>query len=317
MDDTSDTGDRDAGDQQAVTSDWLVEQFEANRGRLRAVAYRMLGSANEVDDALQESWLRLSRSDTGAIEHLGKWLTTVVARVCLDMLRSRKTRREDPLDETPLAEQIADAHAGRDPEGEALVADAVGPALLVVLDTLAPDERLAFVLHDIFDVPFDEIAPLVGRSPVAARQLASRARRRVRRQPLEEDEAAGPDVAAQRAVVEAFLAASRNGDFAALLAVLDPDVELRASEVAKRPHAPKSARGAEVVAQQMLGRAKALQVALVGDSVGAVYAVGDRALTACVFTLREGRIAAIEIVGDPQRLRQLHPQILSSAQGEV
>ena len=302
-------------DEQAATSQWLAERFEANRTRLHAVAYRMLGSASEADDALQESWLRLSRSDAGEIEHLGKWLTTVVARVCLDMLRSRNTRREDLLEEVPLAEQLAGSQAGLDPEDEALLADALGPALLVVLDTLNPDERLAFVLHDIFDVPFDEIAPLVGRTPTAARQLASRARRRVQRQPLEEDEALGTDLAAQRAVVEAFLAASRNGDFAALLAVLDPDVELRANEVAARPKAPKAARGAQAVAQQLLGRAAVLQVALVGGAVWAVWAHGGRVRGAFSFTIDEGRIVAIEIVGDPQRLSQLNPRILNEADG--
>lgn len=303
-------------DEQAATSQWLVEQFEVNRTRLHAVAYRMLGSANEADDAVQESWLRLNRSDAGEIEHLGKWLTTVVARVCLDMLRSRNTRREDPLDEAPLAERLAGSQAGRDPEVEALLADALGPALLVVLDTLSPAERLAFVLHDIFDVPFDEIAPLVGRTSIAARQLASRARRRVQRQPLkEEDEGPVVDLAAQRAVVEAFLAASRNGDFAALLAVLDPAVELRANEVAARALAPKDARGAQAVAQQMLGRAAALQVALVGDAVGAVWAHGGRARVAFAFTIDKGRIVAIEIVADPQRLSQLDPRILDEADG--
>ncbi|MGI8915556.1 MAG: sigma-70 family RNA polymerase sigma factor [Chloroflexota bacterium] len=293
----------------------LAHQFEEHRAHLRAVAYRMLGSASEADDALQESWLRLSRSGAGEIEHLGKWLTTVVARVCLDMLRARNTRREDPLDGAPLAEHLADSSIGRDPEDEALLADALGPALLVVLDTLSPVERLAFVLHDIFGVPFDEIAPLVGRTSTAARQLASRARRRVRRQPLEEDEALGADLAAQRVVVEAFLAASRNGDFAALLAVLDPHVELRANEVAARARAPKEARGAQAVAQQFLGRAKPLQVALVGGAAGAVWAAGGRVRVAFSFTIDEGRIVAIEIVANPQRLSQLRPQILNEADG--
>lgn len=306
---------QDEQDEQAATSQWLAEQFEANRTRLRAVAYRMLGSASEADDALQESWLRLSRSDAGEIEHLGKWLTTVVARICLDMLRSRSTRREDPLEEAPLAEQLADARTGHDPEYEMLLADALGSALLVVLDTLNPDERLAFVLHDIFDVPFDEIAPLVGRTPTAARQLASRARRRVRRQPLEDDEAPGADLTAQRAVVEAFLAASRNGDFAALLAVLDPDVELRANDVAARPHAPGNARGAHAVAQQLLGRATVLRVALIGDGVGAVYAPGGRALVAFALTIAGERVVAIEIVADPRRLSQLNPRMLDEADG--
>lgn len=295
--------------------DVLARQFEERRAHLRAVAERMLGSKGEADDALQESWLRLIRSDAGAIEHMGKWLTTVVARVCLDMLRSRNRRREDPLDEAPLAEQLGDLPTERNPEDETLLADALGPALLVVLDTLSPVERLSFVLHDIFDVPFDEIAPIVGRTPVAARQLASRARRRVRRQPLEENEAPVTDLAAQRAVVEAFLAASRNGDFAALVAVLDPDVELRTNEVAARAQAPRSARGARAVAEQLVGRAKALQMALVGEQVGAVYATGGRVHVAFTFTMKAGRIVAIEAVADRKRLSQLNPRILDPADG--
>jgi RNA polymerase sigma-70 factor, ECF subfamily len=300
--------------------DLLASQFEEHRARLRAVAERMLSSSSEADDALQESWLRLRRSDASEIEHLGKWLTTVVARVCLDMLRSRTTRREDPLDEAPLdeaplAEYVADSPAERNPEDEALLADALGPALLVVLDTLSPVERLAFVLHDIFDVPFDEIAPIVGRTPTAARQLASRARRRVRRQPQEEDEALSADLMAQRAVVEAFLAAARNGDFAALLAVLDPDVELHATGVAARPQAPKDARGAEAVAQQLMGRASVLQPALIGGAVGAVFVLRGRVLGAFTFAIDKGRIVAIEVVGDPQRLRQLNPRVLDAGDG--
>ncbi|HEX6817804.1 MAG TPA: sigma-70 family RNA polymerase sigma factor [Ktedonobacterales bacterium] len=302
----------DEMDEHATTSEWLGEQFEANRGHLRAVAYRMLGSASEADDAVQESWLRLSRVDADEIEHLGKWLTTVVARVCLDMLRSRTARREDPLDEAPAAEQLVDSQDGHEPEEEALMADALGPALLVVLETLNPSERLAFVLHDIFDVPFDEIAPIVGRTPTAARQLASRARRRVQGQ-AQEDDALGTDLEAQRAVVEAFLAASRNGDFAALLAVLDPNVELRAGEVATRPLAPKEARGAEAVAQQMLGRATGLKVALVGGAVGAVWAPRGKVGSAFAFTIVGGKITAIDIVLDPSRLRQLNPRILTDA----
>jgi RNA polymerase sigma-70 factor (ECF subfamily) len=290
--------------------DWLAEQFEANRSHLRAVAYRMLGSLAEADDAVQESWLRLSRVDTSSVKNLGGWLTTVVARVCLDMLRSRESRREEPLDAQQSSGPITSREGEIDPEQEALLADAVGLALLVVLDTLNPAERLAFVLHDLFDVPFEEIAPIVGRTPTAVRQLASRARRRVQRQPLEDGVAPGADLAAQRAVVEAFLAASRNGDFAALLAVLDPDVELRANEVAARTQAPRSARGAQAVAQQLLGTAKALRVALVGSAVGAVYAPGRRVLVAVAFTIVEGHIVAIDIIEDPQRLSQLNPQIL-------
>jgi RNA polymerase sigma-70 factor, ECF subfamily len=290
-------------------NDVLAQQFEEHRGHLRAVAYRMLGSASEADDAVQEAWLRLSRSDAGEIANLGGWLTTVVARVCLDLLRSHEARREEPLD-THVPDGIASHEDGIDPEQQALLADSVGLALLVVLDTLNPAERLAFVLHDLFDVPFEEIAPIVGRSPAAARQLASRARRRVRRQPPEDDEAPDTDLAAQRAVVDAFLAASRDGDFPALVAVLDPDVELRANEVAARAQAPRAARGAEAVAQQLLGRAKALRVALVGGAVGAVYAPGRRVVVAFAMTIVEGRIAAIEIISDPQRLSQLNPRIL-------
>src|SRR5205807_1468412 len=206
--------------------DWLAERFEAHRAHVRAMAYRMLGSMPEAEDAVQEAWLRLSRSDTGEIENLGGWLRTVVARVCLDMLRSRRSRREEPL-ETHQPESAADDAHRIDPEEETLLAESVGLALLVVLDTLAPAERLAFVLHDMFAVPFDEIAPIVGRSPAAARQLASRARRRV-----QGATAGGADVERRRAVVDAFLAASRGGDFAALLALLDPDIELRADAAA-------------------------------------------------------------------------------------
>ncbi len=290
-------------------NDLLAQQFEEHRGHLRAVAYRMLGSASEADDAVQEAWLRLSRSDSGEIANLGGWLTTVVARVCLDLLRSHEARREEPLDAS-APDGITTGGDSVDPEQQALLADSVGLALLVVLDTLNPAERLVFVLHDLFDVPFEEIAPIVGRSPTAARQLASRARRRVRRQPWGDGETPGTDLAAQRAVVEAFLAASRDGDFPALLAVLDPDVELRANEVAARAQAPRAAHGAQAVAQQLLGRAKALRVALVGGAVGAVYAPGRRVVVAFAFTIVEGRIAAIEIVGDPQRLSQLNPRIL-------
>src|SRR2546425_2625449 len=214
--------------------EWLAEEFEANRTRLRAVAYRMLGSLSEADDAVQESWLHLSRSGTIGVENLGGWLTTVVARVCLDMLRSRKSRREEYLS-AHMPEQIVSGEAGTDPEHEALLADSVGPALLLVLETLAPAERLAFVLHDMFAVPFDEIAPIVGRSPAAARQLASRARRRV------QGAATVPetDRVRQREGVDAFLAASRGGDFDALLAVLDPDVVLRADPAAVRAGASR------------------------------------------------------------------------------
>src|SRR5207245_6606879 len=219
--------------------EWLAEQFEAYRTHLRAVAYRMLGSVSEADDAVQESWLRLSRSDTSGVENLGGWLTTVVARVCLDMPRSRETRREEPL-AMHVPDPIVSREDGIDPEHEALLADSVGLALLVVLNTLNPAERLAFVLHDLFAVPFDEIAPIVGRSPTATRQLASRARRRVQGAATASD----VDLTPQREVVDAFLAASRGGDFEALLAVLDPDVVLRADQTAVHMGTSEEVRGA-------------------------------------------------------------------------
>src|SRR3989442_1073905 len=224
--------------------EWLAKEFEANRTRLRAVAYRMLGSLSEADDAVQESWLHLSRSGTSGVENLGGWLTTVVARVCLDMLRSRRSRREESLS-AHLPEQIVSGEAGTDPEHEALLADSVGPALLLVLETLQPAERLAFVLHDMFAVPFEEIAAIVDKTPAAARQLASRARRRVQGAEAVPD----PDLNRQREVVRAFSAASRGGDFAGLVAVLDPDVVLRA-DYGNLPAGLKLVRGAEAVAKQ-------------------------------------------------------------------
>src|SRR6266849_2628282 len=230
--------------------EWLAEQFEAERPHLRAVAYRMLGDLTEAEDAVQESWLHLSRSDTSGVENLGGWLTTVVARVCLDMLRSRTSRREEPLG-AHVPDPIVSREGGIDPEHEALLADSVGLALLVVLETLAPAERLAFVLHDMFAVPFDEIAPIVGRSETAARQLASRARRRVRGAATVPD----ADLTRSRAVVDAFLAASREGRFDALLAVLDPDVVFRADRAAVLAGASREVRGAPAVARQFSGRA--------------------------------------------------------------
>ena len=231
--------------------DWLAEQFEANRSHLQAVAYRMLGSLSEADDAVQESWLHLSRSGTSGVENLGGWLTTVVARICLNMLRSRSSRREEPL-EVSVPEPITSQQGGIDPEQEALLADAVGLALLVVLNTLSPAERLAFVLHDVFAMPFDEIAPIVERSPTATRQLASRARRRVRGAATVKD----ADLTYQREVVDAFLAASRAGNFDALLAVLNPDVVFRADLTAVPAGASREVRGALAVARQFSGRAQ-------------------------------------------------------------
>jgi RNA polymerase sigma factor (sigma-70 family) len=285
--------------------EWLAERFEQHRPRLRAVAYRMLGSAGEADDAVQEAWLRLSRADPAAVENLGGWLTTVVARVSLDQLRSRRARREEPAG-GQLPDQVADHGQGADPEGEALVADAVGPALLVVLETLAPAERIAFVLHDLFAVPFDEIAPVVGRSPAAARQLASRARRRV------QGATAGGEVdpARQRAVVDAFLAAARGGDLQALLALLDPEVVLRADPAAVQAGAAGEVRGAAAVAGTFSGRARVARPALVDGSPGAVWAPGGRPRVVFAFTVAGARIVRIDLLADPERLRALDLTIL-------
>ena len=279
--------------------DSRVERFEENRNHLRAVAYRMLGSRAEADDAVQEVWLRLSRSDTREVGNLRGWLTTVVARVCLDMLRSRRSRREQTLDDVP--EQAGGREDGIDTEHDALLADSVGLALLVVLETLAPAERIAFVLHDMFDLPFDEIAPIVGRSPAAARQLASRARRRV------QGSATVPaaDRRRQRAVVAAFLEASRGGDFGALLAVLDPDVVLRADRTAVQMGAPPEARGAAIVAETFSKRAQAAQPATVNGAAGLAWAPGGRPRAVVSFTFARGKIATIDLVADEERLRQL------------
>jgi len=278
---------------------WLAKRFEENRAHLGAVAYRMLGSLSEADDAVQESWLRLSRSDASGIQNLGGWLTTVVARVCLDMLRSRKSRAEESLGARVTEPVTADEGIG--PEGEALLADSIGPALLIVLETLAPAERVAFVLHDMFAVPFDEVASIVGRSAVAARQLASRARRRVR------GAAQGPgvDLTRQREVVAAFLAASREGNFAALLAVLDPDVVLRADSAAVLMGASGEVRGAPAVADTFKGRAQAAQAALVNGAAGAAWAPGGRPRVVFGFKILRGKIVEINLLADPDRLRQL------------
>jgi RNA polymerase sigma-70 factor (ECF subfamily) len=287
--------------------DWLAERFEEHRAHLRAVAYRMLGSQSEADDAVQESWIRLSRSDTESVENLGGWLTTVVARVCLNMLRSRKSRREDPLgdDEPEAVSRRAD---GPDPEREAILADSVGPALLVVLETLAPAERLAYVLHDMFAVPFDEIADIVGRSPAAARQLASRARRRVQGAAS----VPGGDRTRQREIVDAFLAASRGGDFDALLTLLDPEVVLHADAAAVDAGAPGEVRGAAAVAETFSGRARAAQPALLGGSVGLVWAPGGQPRVAFAFTISGGKVAEIEMVADAGSLEQLDVAILEA-----
>lgn len=298
---------------------WLSERFEAHRTRLRAVAYRMLGSPSEADDAVQESWIRLSRSDISGVQNLGGWLTTVVARVSLDMLRSRASRREQPIDDG-LPEQMVSPAEGIDPEREALLADSIGPALLVVLDTLAPAERLAFVLHDTFGVPFDEVAPILGRSPNAVKQLASRARRRV--QGVEPGPNADPS--RQRQIVDAFLAASRNGDFEALLAVLDPDVVLRADALATPalrrldsaiprvaiPGGSSETRGALAVAGTFARRGNTAQLALINGVAGSVWAPGGRARVAYSFTIAGGKIVGIDMIGEPAHLQALDVTIL-------
>jgi RNA polymerase sigma factor (sigma-70 family) len=289
--------------------DWLAQRFEEHRPHLRGVAYRMLGSLSDADDAVQEAWLRLSRSDPSGVENLGGWLTTVVARVCLNLLRSRKSRREESLDaQVPAPNLSRDNGIGAD--HEVLLADSVGLALLVVLETLTPAERVAFVLHDMFDLPFEEIAPIVGRSPTAARQLASRARRRV------QGAAAVPDadLARQRTVVDAFLAASREGDFEALVAVLDPDVVLRADRTVLPPGAPREVRGAAVVARRALassGRARFAQPALVNGAVGVVVAPRGRLFIVLGLTVSRGRIVEIDVVADPARLRRVDLGVLS------
>ena len=279
--------------------DWLAERFEENRPHLRAVAYRMLGSSAEADDAVQETWLRLSRAGVGGVENLGGWLTTIVARVSLNMLRSRTLRREEPMDPPPTGQPVAPPPNGTDPEHEAVLADSVGLALLVVLDTLTPAERLAFVLHDMFAVPFEEIAPIVERSPVATRQLASRARRRVQE--------AGPgdppgEISRRREVVAAFLAASREGDFDALLTMLDPDIVLRADTAAAQMGADAEAIGPRAVAGIFSGRAKALRPALIDGAPGAVWTYRGETRVVFAFTFTGGTITAIEQIADPERI---------------
>ncbi|WP_260635324.1 RNA polymerase sigma factor SigJ [Streptomyces angustmyceticus] len=288
--------------------EWLAERFEEHRGHLRAVAYRMLGSVSEADDAVQEAWLRLSRSGADGVANLGGWLTTVVGRVCLDQLRTRTARREDPLG-VRVPEPVVSPADAAGPEQEALLADSVGLALLVVLETLTPAERLAFVLHDLFAVPFDEIAPLVGRTPVAARQLASRARRRVQGTAP----AADTDRARQREVVDAFLAASRGGDFEALLAVLDPDVVLRADAGDAPEGVSKLVRGARAVVEQALAFSRVAafaRPALVNGAPGLVTARGGRPFSVMGFTVAHGRIVEINILADPARLSGLDLTLL-------
>ncbi len=273
--------------------EWLAQRFDAHRAHMQAVAFRLLGSTTEAEDAVQEAWLRVSRAGAGGVENLGGWLTTVVSRVCLNMLEARRSRREDPLD--PHApEPGGRAVGGPDPEQDALLADAVGPALLVVLETLDPAERLAFVLHDVFGVPFDEIATIVGRSPVAARQLAT-------------------EHASQRAIVEAFLTAARNGDFSALLVLLDPEVVLRADRtVSTRPRAqlPEEVRGATAVARSFAGRAQGVQPALIDGAVGAVWVAGGQPRGVFDFTIVAGKIVAIDVLADPAQLQELDVRML-------
>jgi RNA polymerase sigma factor (sigma-70 family) len=291
--------------------DWLAQRFESDRPHLRAVGYRMLGSLSEADDAVQEAWLRLSRADTSGVQNLSGWLTTVVARVCLDMLRARRSRREDTFG-ARVPEPIVSREGGLDPEHEALLADSVGLALLVVLETLDPAERLAFVLHDMFAVPYDEIAPIVDRSPAAARQLASRARRRVQGATPVPD----ADLVLQRQVVDAFLAATRAGDFQALLAVLDPDVVLRADVGAGRPGMSRVIRGAPEVAREAMGYGRSLagfaQPALVNGAAGVVVAPHGRPFSVLGFTVTQGRIVEIDILVDPERLRRLDLDVLDN-----
>jgi RNA polymerase sigma factor (sigma-70 family) len=285
--------------------DWLADRFEEHRSHLRAVAYRMLGSANDADDAVQEAWIRLSRSDSGAVENLGGWLTTVVARVALDMLRSRASRREEPRGDM-LVVHTDDAISGGEPERAAELADALGPAMLVLLETLSPTERIAFVLHDMFAVPFDEIAPIVGRSPAATRQLASRARRRVQGV----DAVAPHDRNRARRIVEAFLAASRNGDFGALIALLDPDVVLSADADAVRVGASTLVRGADAVAQTFSGRARAARLALIDGQPGAVWAHAGKPRVVFSFRVDDNKITAIELLANAARLNELDVVVL-------
>ncbi len=282
---------------------WLAERFEADRPHLRGVAYRMLGSLTDADDAVQETWIRLSRTDTRQVENLRAWLTTVVARVCLNMLRARRTRPEASL--THLPDPVVSPESGVDPEQEALLGDSVGLALFVVLDALTPAERVSFVLHDVFGLPFDEIAPIVGRSPAASRQLASRARRRVRGAPVPD-----VDLAGQWTVVDAFLAAARAGDFERLIAVLDPDVVLRSDGGPTRPQLVSQIRGATTVATQAMTfrrfAADAKRVLVNGVPGGVAWGPDGRPFAVLSFTVRGGRIVAIQVLVDPDRLQGLH-----------
>jgi RNA polymerase sigma factor (sigma-70 family) len=286
-------------------AEWLARRFDENRAHLRTVAYRILGSQSDAEDAVQESWLRLSRSDAGAVENLGGWLTTVVARIALNMLRSRTARREEPQG-THLPDELAGPSVSARPEDEALLAESVGPALLVVLDALEPAERVAFVLHDVFAVPFAEIAPVVGRSVEATRQLASRARRRVQGA----DGSVPGDQVLERQIVGAFLAASRSGSFDALMALLDPDVALRADDATVRMGADLEVLGAPAVARTFAGRAQAARLALVDGVPGAVWFVGGQPRVVFRFHVTEARIRAIDMVSDPATLQDFELEML-------
>ena len=297
-------------------NEWLADRFEEHRGHLRAVAYRMLGSLTDADDAVQDAWLRLSRSRAGEIENLGGWLTTIVARVCLNMLRARTTRREESFG-VHVPDLVISPDGELQPEEEALLAESVGLALLVVLETLAPAERLAFVLHDLFELPFEEIAPLVGRTPAAARQLASRARRRVKGANIP---TLDPDLARQRAVVDAFFVATREGEFDALVALLDPDVVLRIDAGTRHPAASMVLHGAAAVARQTLrGVASSLarpavhlRPVLVNGAAGVVVTVGGQPMTVMSFTVAEGKIVEIDAIADPERVRRIAAAVLTA-----
>jgi RNA polymerase sigma factor (sigma-70 family) len=291
-------------------NEWLAERFEEHRGQLRAVAYRMLGSLSEADDAVQDAWVRIHRAGADDVENLGGWLTTIVARVCLNALRSRRQRREESLEDR-LPDPIISSEDAPHPEDEALLADSVGLALQVVLETLTPAERLAFVLHDMFEFPFDEIAPMLGRTPAAARQLASRGRRRVKGADVP---APDPDLSRQREVVDAFFAAARGRDFDGLVAVLHPDVVLRADFGGRRPGAPKVIRGAEAVAwQAQLGATPAAELhpALVNGAAGVVITMRGRPFAVMAFTVTGGRIAEIDAIADPDRVRVIARAVLA------
>ena len=290
-------------------NEWLADRFEEHRPHLRAVAYRMLGSLSEADDAVQDTWLRVSHAGTHEVENLGGWLTTIVARICLNVLRSRSSRREESLD-GHIPDPLISLDGVRQPEEEALLADSVGLALLVVLDTLSPAERLAFVLHDMFQLPFEEIAPMVGRSPEATRQLASRARRRVKGAQIPTPD---PDLARQRAVVDAFFRATRGGDFDGLVALLDPEVVLRSDYGDRRPAAPKVFHGAAAVAGQALIGAlpgAELHPALVNGTAGMVITVHGRPYAVMGFTVADGKIIEIDAIADPERVRRIAAAVL-------